>query len=319
MAFTSIGVELTAGHEHNCVQFVPQIETRVNDFVSRREGLGTAFASVNGQISTSENAKLSLEDRGLQFAESAYEVIGYRHGRPFRLAAHLARLERSTLGIGLSPAPLGTLPRAINELVARSGLDSGSLYIQITGGSAPRRHVTDESIEPTVIVLVYPDDEHVSRQRAISCILVPDDRWARCHVKTTALLANVLAKKEAHRRGADDSIFVRDGYITEATSSNVFVVQTGSLITAPISNYLLEGITRNAIIDLAKELGIGLREAPLSSGQLVRGSEIFLTSTLAGVVPVVVLDSVPIGDGNPGPVTSRLSGAFDDLVERETS
>lgn len=265
---------------------------------------------LNGQFVAYDDARVPVEDRGMQFADGVYEVVRYYDARPFRMQQHLARLVRSAAGIELPLPPIEEVRQAMDALVEKHGLKDAAVYLQITRGPAPRAHGLVMDPKPTVIAIAR-EARSVRPRPTLRVITVSDDRWARCYLKTTALLPNALARERARRLGADDGIFVRDGFVMEATASNVFVVMSGRLLTPPLTNYILAGITREAIIELARSEGISVGEEPVSAHLIYQADEVFLTGTNSELGPIVAVDGRTIGDGQPGPIFNRLLAAFD--------
>jgi D-alanine transaminase len=268
---------------------------------------------LNGEFVSYDTARVPVEDRGLQFADGVYEVVRYYDGRPFRMQQHLARLVRSAAGIELPLPPIEEIRQAMDALIEKQGLQDGTVYLQITRGPAPRAHGLVPDPKPTVIAIAR-EARSVRPRPTLRVVTMSDDRWARCYLKTTALLPNALARERARRLGADDAIFVRDGFVMEATASNVFVVTNGRLLTPPLTNYILPGITREAVVELATGEGISVFEEPVSAHLLYQADEVFLTGTNSELGPIVAVDGRTIGDGRPGPVFNRLLAAFDVAV-----
>lgn len=264
---------------------------------------------LNGQFVAYDEARIGVEDRAVQFADGIYEVVRYYGGRAFHMECHLARLARSAAGIDLRPPPAAELVAAMDALVSRQGLDEATVYLQITRGAAARFQGIPEGLTPTVIAIARP----ASAERpgpAITTVTQGDDRWARCHLKTTMLLPAMLARGRAARAGAQDAIFVRDGFVTEATSANLFAALDGALITPPVSNYLLAGVTREAVIACCRADGLAVREDLLTQQDLYRADEIFLTNTNYELRPVARIDGRPVGDGQGGPLFRRALALF---------
>src|SRR6185437_10458344 len=270
---------------------------------------------LNGEFVPYEAARVPVEDRGLQFADGVYEVVRYYDGRPFRMQQHLSRLVRSAAGIELPLPPIEEIRQAMDSLVERQRMQDAAVYLQITRGPAPRAHGLVPDPRPTVIAIAR-EARSVRPRPSLRAVTVSDDRWARCYLKTTALLPNALARERARRLGADDGIFVRDGFVMEATASNVFVVLNGRLATPPLTNYILAGITREAVIELANGEGISVSEEPISAHMLYQADEVFVTGTNSELGPVVAIDGRTVGDGRPGPVFNRILAAFDVAVRR---
>ncbi|HEU0169324.1 MAG TPA: D-amino-acid transaminase [Chloroflexota bacterium] len=273
------------------------------------------LAYLNGQVLPLAEAKVSVLDRGFMLADGIYEVMRVYGGKPFALDRHMARLQRSAaqLELTLQP-PAEELGRLCLELVRANGLQEGTIYLQVTRGTAPRAHAIPADLLPTTLILTSdrPVESAELRARGVTAITVPDDRWARCDIKTIGLTANVLAKSKAARAGAFEAIFVRDGAITDAASSNVFAVIDGALLTAPKSNYLLAGITRDILVELAQANGLPIREEVFRLEALRRAAEVMVTSTTAEVMPIIELDGAPVGAGTPGPLARKLQELFED-------
>lgn len=276
------------------------------------------LAYVNGQYLPYDEAKVSIEDRGMQFADGVYEVVRYYSGSPFRMEQHLTRLTRSAAGIELPLPPVDEIQQVMNSLVERQGLSEATVYLQITRGAAPRQHGLIQDLSPTVIAIARPA-QTVRPRPILRVVTASDDRWARCYLKTTALLPNALARERARRLGADDAIFVRDGFVMEATASNVFAVFNGRLVTPPLTNYILAGITRGAVLDLAQAEGIPVAEEPISAHLLYQADEVFISGTNSELGPVVAIDGRPVGDGQPGQIYQRLLAAYDAAARQPAS
>lgn len=276
---------------------------------------------LNGRFVDYEQAGIAVDDRGWLFGDAVYEVLRLYDGRAFERDRHLDRLEHSERGLWLEPVDRATLENVVAELEAREGRawPDGIIYIQVSRGTAPRSHsFPDPPVAPTVLAWARPVKPVTpeAARAGIAAVTVADDRWARCWIKTVNLLPNVLAKEAARRRGADDAIFVRDGMAIEATSANLFVVRGGRLYTAPVTNYILPGITRAVVLELAAELGLDVRLEPTPVDALEGADEIFLTGTTTEVMPVTRLNGRAVGAGGMGPVTASLWRAFRRRVGR---
>ena len=273
---------------------------------------------LNGRFVPYEQALVPVEDRGNLFADGVYEVIRFYGGHPFVMKAHMERLARSAREIRLPAIDVAALTEAGLEAVRLNRVEDGSLYIQVSRGPAPRNHAFPPDPKPTVFMiarpLARPDRSLV--ERGVACISVPDIRWMRCDIKSIGLLPNVLAKQQAKEAGAYEALFVRDRIVTEGTSSNVFAVRGGELITHPDGGHILPGITRRLILAIAKEEGIPVVEEPLRAEELGSVDELLISGTTTEVMGVVSVDGKTIGDGRPGPVTKRIQAHYDRLVER---
>jgi D-alanine transaminase len=272
---------------------------------------------LNGRVLEKASAAVSVDDRGFLFGDGVYEVIRVCDGRPFEAGAHLGRLAAGVAALEIPGLPPGELPGLLHvalELVERNALARGdaTIYVQVTRGAAPRTHAFPPASTPaTIYIATAPlTRPHALHEHGAAAITTPDVRWARCDIKSVNLLPNVLAKQQAVQAGAAEAIFVRDGAITDAASSNVFAVIDDELRTPPLTNYLLPGVTRRVVLDLAAELGLAVREQPIFVRDLPRAAELFVTATTVDVLPVRQLDGRAIGAGVPGPITRRLQAAF---------
>ena len=268
---------------------------------------------LNGEFVKYSEAKIPVEDRSIQFGDSVYEVVRYYGGRPFRMEEHMRRMERSAEGIQMPMVPVDELVAAANELVRRQELSDCTVYIQVTRGVADRFHGLPDIPRQSVIAIARPA-EVVRPKPAITCITVSDDRWAKPYMKTAMLLPNATAREHASRRGADDAILVRDGFLTEATASNVFIIVGSTLVTPPLSNYILPGITRQAILEMAREAGIDCDERPVPVDELFRADGIFLTGTNSELPAVVRLDNRQVGDGRPPALFGQVAKMYDEAA-----
>lgn len=271
---------------------------------------------LNGEYLPLEQGRVSVEDRGFQFGDGVYEVIRVYRGKPFRLAKHLARLEQSVKGIEL---PLPEPPAKIEEICRRltQGLEEAQIYLQVTRGAAPRMHAFPPDVRPTFVAYARavqrPPDDRVTTLKSVT-----DDRWGRCHLKTICLLANILGKQQASKAGCDEGLFVRDdGTVTEGTSSNAFFLRGGALFTHPADHRILNGVTREAVLEISRQQGVRVRHQAVTLAEAMAAEEAFVTGTLTEITPAVAIDGKPVGTGKPGPVTIKLRAAYRDLTVRE--
>lgn len=264
---------------------------------------------VNGQYLPEEDAKISVFDRGFLFADGVYEVSSVIDGHLVDNEAHLARLRRSLLELKLDFAMSNAEIESVqHEMLVRNGLNEGILYLQISRGPAERDFAFPTRAEPSLVMFTQARqlvDNPVAR-RGISVITVEDIRWRRRDIKTVQLLAPSLAKQAAVDAGADDAWMVEHGMVTEGTSNNAWILKEGQLITRHLSNDILHGITRRAVLRLAAEDGIGFEERAFSVLEAIGADEAFITSASTFVMPVVRIDAQPVGNGKPGAVTTRL-------------
>ena len=271
----------------------------------------TAF--LNGRFLPLAEATVSIEDRGFQFGDGVYEVIRTYRGRPFKLDAHLARLDRSAQAIDLrQPYPFERWVEYVTEGLRLGDFPETKIYVQITRGTAPRDHAYAPDLQPTVLMTfreLQPLNAIV-QSTGVAAMTMKDIRWGRCDIKSINLLANVLARQQAKTRGVFESILVRDGQVTEGAVSNVFMVQDGKLITAPEGGWILSGVTRQVVLELARHEGLTVQERYCSEQELLGATEVFLTGTTVEVLGVVHIDGKQIGKGQPGPVTRSLAKRF---------
>ena len=278
------------------------------------------LAYLNGEYLPRDRACLPITDRGLLFGDSVYEVVPAYGGIPFRVTHHLQRLDRSLAAIGLQN-PLSRADwQGVFEHLSRQlpGRDQ-SIYLQVTRGAYPiRSHVIPDHVVPNVLAFtcVNPPHDPQTASRGIRAITLEDIRWHRCDIKATTLLANVMARAQAGAEGADEAILIRDGAAREGTASNLFIVSNGLLITPPDSPELLPGITRDLVLELARESGMPFAQATIGATELEGADEIWLTSSTREIAAVVELNGRPVSDGKPGELWHRMDALFQDCKER---
>lgn len=269
---------------------------------------------LNGSYLPREEAKISVEDRGFLFADGVYEVARIIDGKPHLMREHLDRMADGLKSLEIEFDGLDALAEVTDRLVAENGLhDDATVYIQVTRGSAPRKHAfPDAGTPPTVFAMARSFTPHPETHYTVGVpvITVPDIRWARCDIKSVALLPNILANQKAKSTGAQEAVLVRDGVLLEGSQSNLFGVRGGTLITYPASNYILAGTVRALVIELARKLEIPVREGPLYLDEFESFDELFLTGTTTEVMPVVTMDGRKVGSGEPGPISRRLLEAY---------
>ncbi|GCL65701.1 D-amino acid aminotransferase [Pseudaquabacterium pictum] len=279
--------------------------------------LPDALCHLNGELLPLREAKISVLDRGFIFGDGLYEVIPVYGRRCFRFAEHMARLERGLAKLRI-PNPHsrdGWLALA-RELVATQPADDQLVYIEITRGVAPRDHVMPEGLTPTVFVMTNPMKPPSAEQRhhGVACVTARDFRWERGDIKSVSLLGNVLARQISADQGAVETVLFRDGWLTEASSSNVWVVHEGALLGTPKSGHVLEGIRYDLLAELCAEVGIAYNLRPIAESDVRAADELILTSATKEVLPITRLDGEPVGHGalrgKPGPVYARLYEAY---------
>ena len=272
---------------------------------------------VNGQIVARDNI-VNIEDRGYQFGDGVYEVIGVYEGKPFMLDEHMERLKRSAREIQLSlPYSTDQLKSKLVELVAINKLGEGIIYMQVSRGTASREHYfPDAEVSPVTIAYTREEERMTAtEEQGATAVLTEDIRWLRCDIKTLNLLPNVLAKQKAVENNAIEAILHRGETVTEASASNVFIVKDGELFTHPANNYILSGITRKKIIQLCETLGIKVNEETFTVDEMLAADEVFITATKLDVVPILKIDNHPIGTGSPGETTLKLLQAFRSAIQ----
>lgn len=273
---------------------------------------------LNGSFVPRAEARVPVDDRGFVFGDGVYEVIRAHDGHWFQAGPHLERLQRGLAGLQIaassdtaSDALLHIAERLLDTNQLRQG--HATVYLQVTRGAAPRtHHFPPAGTPPTVFVAVAPLALKTEQcEQGGAAITHPDQRWARCDLKTVNLLPNVLAKQAAVAAGAVEAVLIRDdGTVTEGSHSTVFAVLNGVLRTHPLGTRILPGITRDVLITLAAEQGIPVREEALHAEQLEQVTELFICGTTTDVTPVIRLDGRPVADGRPGPVSRALYQAL---------
>jgi D-alanine transaminase len=275
---------------------------------------------VNGEFVARGAARVSVFDRGFLFADGIYEVCAVLDGKLVDNGPHLQRLERSVAAIEL-PLPLSReeIVHVQKELVRRNGVTEGLVYMQVTRGAADRDFAFPAGAAPTFVAFTQKKEiiAAPAAKTGVAVVSTPDIRWARRDIKSVALLAQVLAKQEARRKGCAEAFMVEDGYVTEGASSTAFIVtQAGEIVTRPLSNALLPGCTRRAVLELARERRMPIVERAFTIDEAAGAAECFFTSATAFVMPVVSLDGRTIADGKPGPATLRLREIYIETARR---
>ncbi len=275
------------------------------------------IAYVNGAYVPLTAASVSIQDRGFQFADSIYEVWAVRGGRLFDAAEHMARFQRSLGELRItSPMAESALWAVIRETIRRNRVRDGIVYLQVSRGAASRDHVfPSPAVKPTIVVTAKNLDQRAIAKRAdagVKVITLPETRWARRDIKSTNLLPNALARQQAKEEGAFEAWFVdADGFVTEGTSSNAWIVNTdGVIVTRPLSSNLLHGVTRASLIRIAQERQTRLEERPFSVEEAEAAREAFISAASNPAVPVIAINGATIGDGRPGPVAQALRAAY---------
>jgi D-alanine transaminase len=263
---------------------------------------------LNGQFLPAAEAKISVLDRGFIFGDGVYEVIPVYNGELFRLRHHLERLQNSLQGIRLeNPLAHKEWVEILQRLVKENGDGDQSVYLQITRGVAKRDHAFPKNVAPTIFAMSEAVAEVPPELRqGVATVTVDDFRWKMCHIKSIALLPNILLRQQAIDKGATEAIMLRDGEVTEGSATNVFIVRDGTAITPPKSNLLLPGITRDLVVELCRKHKLPCAERAISEAELRGADEVWLTSSTKEIIPVTQVDERPIGNGKPGPMWAKL-------------
>ncbi len=264
---------------------------------------------MNGDYLPEEDARISVFDRGFLFADGVYEVSSVLNGRLIDNEGHLVRLRRSLNELNMpAPASDADIEEIQNELIKRNNVEEGGVYLQVTRGAADRDFLYPKNAKPSLVLFTQARSviDNPKAKTGMSVILLEDIRWRRRDIKTVGLLAQSMAKQAAFEAGADDAWMHQDGFITEGSSNNAYIVKDGTIITRHLSNDILHGITRKAVLALAKETGMPIEERAFTPDEAKDADEAFVTSASTFVMPVVKIDGSDIGTGTPGPIATRL-------------
>lgn len=276
---------------------------------------------LNGEYTELPNAKISVMDRGFIFGDGVYEVVPVYAGQPFRFEHHMARLDRSLAELRLAnPLSQADWTSMVQRLIAdyaammqtTPSQTNQLIYIQITRGVALRDHVMPVDPVPTVFAMTNKMNLATEAQRAqgVACVTADDFRWDKAHIKSTSLLGAVFARQISFDAGAVETVMFRDGFLSEAAASNVWVVKNGQLLGTPKDNLVLEGIRYGLIEEMCQQQGIGFALRRISRAEVLAADEILLSSATKEVLPVTLLDGLPVGKGLPGPVYAKLYAAY---------
>lgn len=272
----------------------------------------------NGDFLREREVRISPNDRGFLFADGIYEVIRSYNARLFNAQSHVGRLKNGAKALNFNAFDFDYLIEISEKLIQRNNLtnEDAVVYIQVTRGAVPRSHYFPPQGTPLTVFAsassFTPNTEEI--QNGINIILSPDQRWARCDIKSINLLPNTLAHQQARESNAVEAVFCRDGFIMEGTHSNFFAVLDGSIVTPPKTNYILGGITREVVLDLCKEISVPFKERPIAVSEVNQAEELMIVGTTVEITPAVRIDGEKIGSGMPGPITRRLQQAFRKVV-----
>lgn len=276
------------------------------------------IAFYNDRFMPMDQINISPDDRGFLFADGVYEVIRSYNGKLFRAEDHLERLHRSMRELKIKrPVDIDFID-ICQRLLSDNGMSDKEafVYIQITRGVAPRHHPFPvPQPRPTIYAFASEFEPPADQwENGAKAVLVPDIRWARCDIKTVSLLPNVLGNQEAEEKQAVESVFVRDGAITEGSHTNFCAVFDGQLVTAPLSHYILPGITRKVVLEMCGSLNIPVREFPILQSELDHADECMIVGTITELIPVIQINEMIVGNGRPGTITRRLQKAFQEIT-----
>ncbi|MBX3661369.1 MAG: D-amino acid aminotransferase [Burkholderiales bacterium] len=268
---------------------------------------------LNGKFMPIEEAHVPVLDRGFIFGDGVYEVIPVYSKHPFRLAEHLRRLQYSLDKVRIdNPMTEAEWTRLVTEIVERNAGDDQSVYLQVTRGVAKRDHAFPKGVRPTVFMmsnpLVTPAPALV--ESGVACISAQDYRWLNCDIKSVSLLGNCLLRQLSADAGATETILFRDGKLTEASASNVFIVRDGVLLTPPKDNLVLPGITYDVVLEIARAREFQVEVRAVTEAEVRGADEIWVTSSTKEVLAVTTLDGKPVGDGRPGPLFRRMHALY---------
>jgi D-alanine transaminase len=273
----------------------------------------SAIAYLNGSFLPLEDARIPVLDRGFIFGDGIYELLPVYSRRPFRLPEHLRRLDSNLAAIRLAnPYSADRWQELVSEMIARNEPEDQSIYVQVTRGVAKRDHAFPKGVAPTVLILsnplVTPAKEQV--QSGVAAITVQDNRWLRCDIKATSLLANVLLRQQAVNAQAVEAILLRDGMLTEGAASNIFVVCDGKLLAPPKNHLMLPGITYDVVLELSLNHGLNHEVRNVSEKEVREAQEVWMTSSTREVLAITTLDGEPVGGGSPGSIFWRMYGWY---------
>ena len=275
---------------------------------------------LNGKFLPIDEARVPVLDRGFIFGDGVYEVIPAYARQPFELDGHLERLEASMAGIGLTnPHSRAEWAKLVSEVIAKNEPQNQAVYLQVTRGVAARDHPFPKGVAPTVFMMAGPLKPVPAEQieNGVAAVSLVDNRWLRCNLKTTSLLANVLLRQAAVEAGAAECVLFRDGFLTEGSASNIFAVKAGKVLAPPKSNLILPGITYDVILDLAREGGVPVDVRPIPEDEARGADELWLSSSSKEVLAITTLDGKPVGNGRPGPIFKRVHALFQARKPRE--
>jgi D-alanine transaminase len=274
---------------------------------------------LNGKLAPIEHATVSVLDRGFIFGDGVYELVPVYSRVPFRLEEHLTRLERSLGETRIrNPYSRAQWRAHIYQLIDAQPFDDQSVYFQVTRGVAKRDHAFPKNVEPTVFMMCNPlvNPPAAQVENGAAAVTATDNRWLRCDIKSISLVGNVLLRQLSAEEGAAETILFRDGKLTEASASNVFIVKRGVIQSPSKSNLILPGITYDVVAELARANGLALEFRDVPEADVRAADEIWVTSSSKEVLPIVELDGKRVGDGRPGPVFRRMFQLYQEFKQK---
>ncbi|MBU8879788.1 D-amino-acid transaminase [Bacillus sp. FJAT-29790] len=278
------------------------------------------FVIINGEFHERSAAKVDIEDRGYQFGDGVYEVIRVYNGKMFTVTEHLERLIESGKKIGMEiPYTVDEMKELLKELMERNQLALGTIYMQVSRGISPRNHAFPAAdVAPTFIAYTREVGRPVENMKTgVKAILNEDIRWLLCDIKSLNLLGNLMAKQKAVEAGCFEAIQHRGDIVTEGSQSNISIIKDGKVMTHPADNLILNGITRQKVLEVCRMNGIPYEEATYTVESLLEADEVFLSGTTVEVTPIVEIEGKKVGGGVPGPVTRKLQELLIQEIEKE--
>tara|TARA_B100000963_G_scaffold352779_1_gene366502 strand:- start:1280 stop:2131 length:852 start_codon:yes stop_codon:yes gene_type:complete len=280
-----------------------------------------SFCYINGSYKNNIDAQISVEDRGFNFSDGVYEVMSFRRGKLLNFERHLNRLSKSLIDLQISKpfSNQKSLKIIIYHLLQLNNVYDGFLYLQITRGTARRNHLFPSKIKPNIVIFTFSRGSLDKIKKGVNIGLTKDQRWMRCDIKSISLLANVLEKQKGFEKGFFEVWQLRKKLITEGTTSNAFIVNKKSHIyTHPKNNFILGGVTRDCVVEIALENNLKVIEKAFDLDDIKNCKEAFLTSTTLGVVPVTKIDNFIINKKEVGLVTKTLMNKLEDFLDKQT-
>ncbi len=274
---------------------------------------------LNGGLLPIEQASVSVLDRGFIFGDGVYELVPVYSRVPFRLDEHLARLERSLGETRIrNPYSRAEWRAHVYRVIDAQPFDDQSVYFQVTRGVAKRDHAFPKGVAPTVFMMANPlvNPPAAQVEKGAAAVSAQDNRWLRCDIKSVSLIGNVLLRQLSAEQGAAETVLFRDGMLSEASASNVFVVQRGVLLAPPKTHLILPGITYDVVLEIAQAGGLPLEVRPVTEREAREADELILSSSSKEVLAAVTLDGRPVGEGRPGPVFRRLHALFQEFKQK---